>query len=359
MPSPSSNNAIVASAGSGKTEEIVLRALAIAPNERVLMTTFTDNGAKEIRARLVMKTGRIPSNIEVIPWLTLLLKHGVRPYQNPIVGVNTVSGLHFERRLGFPRKANVRAYYLDRSGNAYRDYLAEFAILLNTESRGAVIKRLADIFDHLFYDEIQDISGRDFEFLELLMASSVSVTVVGDPRQGTFSTTQSRTNRGMTKSKVLKWISGLEKRGTLEVEIQDHSMRCNQYICDFSDSLYPELAATQSRNEVKTGHDGVFLLRTADVEAYASLHEPQLLVWSSKSRSFGLTPRNMGDSKGQTFDRVVISPTVPMEKYLQSGAVLVPEALAKFYVAVTRARYSVAVVLDRPGSSQLPYWAPK
>jgi DNA helicase II / ATP-dependent DNA helicase PcrA len=356
MPSPSSNKAIIASAGSGKTEEIVVRALAVPTTERVLLTTYTDNGANEIRARLTTKSGRIPSNIEVLPWLTFLLNHGVRPYQHPLVGTNEVTGLHFERRQGFPKKSDARTYYLDRSGNAYRDYLAEFAVMLDAESGGAVVERISQIYHHIFYDEVQDISGRDFEFLELLMASQVSVTVVGDPRQGTFSTTQSRTNRGLTKSAVMKWVGGLEDRKVLEIEIHDYSMRCNQHICDFADDLYPELPRTQSRNTLATAHDGVFLLKSEDVAQYVSAHAPQLLVWNRRSESFGLHARNMGDSKGLTFDRVLISPTATMEKFLQSGAPLAPEALAKFYVAVTRARHSVAIVLEHAGSSTLQYW---
>jgi DNA helicase-2/ATP-dependent DNA helicase PcrA len=358
MPSPSLNKAIIAAAGSGKTEEIVTLALSVPSDEGVLITTYTDNGATEIRNRIVSKVGMIPANIRVTPWLTFLIRHGVKPYQNPILGINQVAGLHFKPRLGFPKKADVEKYYLDSASRIYRDYLSEFAYLLNERSAGAVVARIATIFPHIFYDEIQDISGRDFEFLELLMDSAATVTMVGDPRQGTFSTTQSRTNRGLTKSEVTKWLEGLQAKKKLQIEAMNHSHRCRPEICSFSDALYPDLDQTESRNSITTNHDGVFLVRTNDVAAYIQEHQPQLLVWNKNSETFGVSARNMGDVKGLTYNRVLINPTVPISLYLQKGADLAKESRAKFYVGVTRARQSVAIVLDKPGASDLPYWAP-
>jgi len=354
----SSNKIIVASAGSGKTEEIVNSALAVSTSERVLMTTYTDNGAREIRERIQSKVGFIPANIEVVTWFSVLLKHGVKPYQNDVVGVNIVRGLHFEKRLGFPKKTDIQPYFLDGSSNVYRDYLSEFALLVNERSNGAMMERFSQIFSHFYFDEIQDISGRDFEILELLLKSTVSVTLVGDPRQGTFSTTQSRTNRGQTKSHIMKWVSRLETAGLVDVEVQNHSNRCGQPICDFADALYPDHAATESRNEVRTTHDGVVFVRVADVSAYVSAFSPQLLVWNARSEKFGLRSRNMGEVKGLTFERVLINPTGTILRYMQKGDALAEETRAKFYVAITRARQSVAIVVDKPGQSSLLYWQP-
>lgn len=333
-------------------------ALAVPPDEGVLITTYTDNGATEIRNRIVSKVGFVPSNIRVIPWLTFLIRHGVKPYQNPAVGINQVSGLHFEKRFGFPRKADVQKYYLDSASRVYRDFLSEFACLLNEQAGGAVVARIATIFPHIFYDEIQDISGRDFEFLELLMDSPATVTVVGDPRQGTFSTTQSRTNRGLTKSEVTKWLEELHAKKKVDLVSMNYSHRCRPEICSFSDALYPDREQTESRNVIATAHDGVFLVRTADVAAYIQEHQPQLLVWNKNSETFGASARNMGDVKGLTYERVLINPTGPMALFVQKGTDLAKESRAKFYVGVTRARQSVAIVLDTAGSSELAYWEP-
>jgi hypothetical protein len=63
---------------------------------------------------------------------------------------------------------------------------------------------------------------------------------------------------------------------------------------------------------------------------------------------------NFGKSKGLGFDRVLIYPTKPIIKYLKDGLltkvvkdkILPALEFPNFYVALTRARYSVAIVYD-------------
>lgn len=93
-----------------------------------------------------------------------------------------------------------------------------------------------------------------------------------------------------------------------------------------------------------TGHDGVHVISRFDVLEYADRFQPQVLRHDKRANTRGLPAINIGVSKGSTYDRVLIFPTKPMLKYLENRdpAVLKkPEAL---YVAVTRARHSVAFV---------------
>jgi hypothetical protein len=53
-------------------------------------------------------------------------------------------------------------------------------------------------------------------------------------------------------------------------------------------------------------------------------------------------------------ERVLIGPTQPMVKFLRSGMALEDQAACSLYVAVTRARTSVAFVDDKPQSLRLP-----
>ena len=56
---------------------------------------------------------------------------------------------------------------------------------------------------------------------------------------------------------------------------------------------------------------------------------------------------NFGESKGATFDRVLIYPTVDMINWIVNNkSKLTDGARAKFYVGLTRAKYSVAVIFD-------------
>ncbi len=61
---------------------------------------------------------------------------------------------------------------------------------------------------------------------------------------------------------------------------------------------------------------------------------------------------------GMTYERVLIVPTGPIAKFIATGVHLEANSASSFYVAVTRARQSVAIVMDRPGKSTLPYWSP-
>ncbi|MNF10555.1 hypothetical protein D3C80_2115320 [compost metagenome] len=59
-----------------------------------------------------------------------------------------------------------------------------------------------------------------------------------------------------------------------------------------------------------------------------------------------------------TYERVLIVPTEPIARFIASGAYLEANSASSFYVAVTRAEQSVAIVLDKAGSSSLPFWNP-
>ncbi|MBA9083872.1 ATP-dependent exoDNAse (exonuclease V) beta subunit [Fontibacillus solani] len=56
---------------------------------------------------------------------------------------------------------------------------------------------------------------------------------------------------------------------------------------------------------------------------------------------------NFGESKGITFERVLIYPTQPFTQWIKNNNFeLLPTSRSKFYVALTRAQYSVGIVYD-------------
>ena len=59
-------------------------------------------------------------------------------------------------------------------------------VIINLE--GLVIDRLEHIYDCIYIDEVQDLAGYDFDFLELMLLSKVKLIVVGDSRQATYFT---------------------------------------------------------------------------------------------------------------------------------------------------------------------------
>jgi superfamily I DNA/RNA helicase len=340
------NSAIIASAGSGKTTGIVNAALAM-NGKQVLITTYTLENLHNIETCFIRIHGCIPVNIKIQSWFSFLLQDGARPYQNmkgmdiPIESVNFIAV-----RNRFLKKENLN-YYFDKGNNIYRDVFSDYVCETNKASGGKVITRLQDIYDVIYIDEVQDLSGYDLDFVELLLRSEIEVHTVGDPRQSTYFTSRSTRNAKYKGIHIVDWLRELEKKKLLKIDSQAISHRCNQDICDLADDLYPALDRCKSHNTEKTGHDGVHRVQRADIEKYVDEHQPAVLRWDVRVNTGGLPAMNFGTVKGHTFDRVLIFPTGDFRKYLDDGNLskLKDMTLAKFYVAITRARFSVAFVV--------------
>jgi len=173
MPSPK-NLAIIAAAGSRKTEVIIEMALAD-PGRRVLITTYTDENKRQITARIQAKSdGLVPPNITISGWFTFLVNQAVRPYQNSVTGrVGHVGVLNFIGAKARGVSKSQSAYFFDRHGDIFRDGVSDFACIANTNSEGKVINRLEQIYDDIYIDEVQDLVGYDLDFLDLLLKSTI------------------------------------------------------------------------------------------------------------------------------------------------------------------------------------------
>lgn len=351
MPSPN-NFAIIAAAGSRKTQFIVEQALA-EPNNRILITTYTNENKRQITSRLAHLNGVAPSNVTVAGWFTFLINECARPYQRAVIDQpNLIGALNFDgERNRYTPRSNARSFFLDSSYNMYRDTVSRFVCDAERATGGLVTKRLSEMLDHIYVDELQDLVGYDLEFLDLLMDSSVDLTIVGDPRQCTYSTNDSPKYKKYRGAGLLDWFS--ERKTKCALETRQECFRCNQAICDFADALYPNLPPTTSRNTDVTGHDGIVFVRSSEVLNYVREHSPVVLRDNKKVDTLGLPAINFGVSKGSTYGRVLIFPTNPMLKYLASKDLKVVGSKDRLYVAVTRARHSVAFVVPDYGRFQI------
>jgi hypothetical protein len=352
-PSPS-NRAVIAAAGSGKTEYVIARALAAPPGRRVLITTYTQENGAQILRRIREAHGCPPPGVRVEGWFSFLISQAARPYQSAVTGqADFVGTLNLQARhpQGI-RRADWRRYYFDRIGDIRPAGLPEFACQADHNTGGAVIRRLEAMLDEIYIDEFQDLAGYDLDFLDLLFASRIQVTVVGDPRQHTYSTNHSPRNKQYRGRGVMNWLA--QRAGTCTLEVRDESMRCNQDICDWADALYLELPRTNSRNQASTGHDSVVCIAPQDVPAYIGKYDPIILRDSKRADTMGLPAMNIGIAKGSTFDRVLIFPTKPMLRYIKTTDPSVLKAPERLYVAVTRARHSVAFVVNPKDANYVP-----
>jgi DNA helicase-2/ATP-dependent DNA helicase PcrA len=345
MPSP--NLIIIAAAGAGKTTWIVNEALKH-PQRRALFVTYTDQNTEEIRKVFYRRFGRVPPNMTIMPWFTFLLHDVVRPYQNYIYSRRVDSIMLVNGKSATMIKAgDVNRYYFSSGDLIYTDKAALFGLKCNEASGGKVIDRIVAIYDHIYIDEVQDLAGYDLELVEALLRSKAAISAVGDQRQATLRTNYSSKNSKFSGPAIIDKFREWEKKGLCRIEEMPGSHRCQQAICDVADSLYPEFPKTKSLNKETPNHCGVFVVNSRDALAYAERFCPQALRHSIKTNCQGLDALNFGVAKGQTFERVMIFPTGPIQKFLRTGDTAhVKASLEKLYVGITRARSSVTFVHD-------------
>jgi superfamily I DNA/RNA helicase len=342
------NKLIIAAAGSGKTTHIVNEALKI-KNEQVLITTYTEANEAEIRKKIAKKNKCIPENITVQTWFSFLLQHGARPYQGGLFD-KEIKGLVLvnEQSARGIKESDTRKHYFTNNQNIYSDKLSKFVVKCNERCKGNVIDRLTRIYKHIFIDEVQDLAGYDLVFLKLLFNSTADTLLVGDPRQGTYSTNNASKNKQFQKSKIIHFFED----NTITIATDSVSLVTNYRsitpICKFSNKLFPDLPKTLSGNNEKPGHEGVFLIRKKDVNSYLETFHPAQLRYSiTTAVNEDFFVRTFGSSKGLTFERVLIYPTNEIIKWLGNNKTdLKPTTRSKFYVAITRAKYSVGIVCD-------------
>lgn len=341
---PSNSCVIIACAGGRKTTCIVEHALQQA-NLRILITTYTNENLSQIYATINRIKGFIPPTFSVDTWYSFLLRDFIRPYQNILLD-RQVNSIDFQSTPPYVnRQEKPNNYYLNRNNDIYRDRVSDFGFRCNSISGNLTINRLEKIYDYIYIDEMQDLSGWDLDLTKLLIDSKIPVMLVGDPRQSTFQTNNSQKNKNLT---LHRWVDSLQNESGCSIEERTDCYRSNQTICDFADDLFPEYPRTTSKNIAQTGHDGIFLIRKEDVPEYVSNFAPIILRWNKVTNTLNFPAMNFGISKGSTFDRVLIFPTKPMKDYINKKdiTVLKPKSKSLFYVAVTRARFSVAFVVD-------------
>lgn len=332
-------------AGSGKTTRLVKYALRF-KNKKIIITTYTNKNLQEIQKKFYEINGFIPANIQIATWFSFLLDECCRPYQKCMGIQHRITNIHFVTSIStkFVKKINVQKYYFDNNNAIYNDKIAEFANNCMSKTNN-VINRLESICDYIFIDEAQDLSGYDFELLDRILESNLKIIMVGDSRQNTFNTSPTRKNKKFAQN-IYEWFLEKQNKKKGILKFLTKCWRCNSLICNFADNIYPELEKSISKNVIKTGHDGIFYVRKNDFLSYCNQYNPTILVNDVRAKKNvpNMQTLNFGLSKGLTVNRTLIVPTKPIKDYLKKGKILTSKD--KFYIAVTRAKYSVAFLID-------------
>lgn len=236
--------------------------------------------------------------------------------------------------------------YVTASGNVYSNMISKLPCVLDELSNGCVFRRIRKIFSYVFVDEIQDFVGYDLEVIKKLHEVGCNMTLVGDPRQTTYRTHYEAKYKKYAGGKIVIFVQDNIAGMNIDTTTLSTSYRNNQIICDLANQMYPDMKPCDSAMNEKTGHDGIFWVHENDIDKYVDIYNPVQLRYDKRTKVNPIPKTmNFGLSKGLTFNRVLIYPTKPMLDWLSGKSKdMKDESLSKFYVAVTRARYSVAFV---------------
>ena len=326
---------IFAVAGSGKTTHIVS---GLSNDKRSLIVTYTQSNCDNLRKKIVAKfNGRWPEHITLMTYFSFLNSFCYKPFLSDKF---KSKGLIYEKNPSqYLKKTNID-YYMTKTRYLYSNRLAllvEVAGILDD-----VRERICIYFDEFIIDEIQDISGRDFTFLEHLMATNVDTLFVGDFYQHTFDTSRD----GPVNNNLFNDYTSYEQRFTSKGFLADkttltNSWRCSKNICDYireqlgiqMDSNRPDTDNTQ----IKYVSNGEHIRAIMEDEGTIKLHY-------RNSAKCGSGHKNWGDSKGEDHhnDVCVLLNKTTLENY-NAGKLntLKPSTKNKLYVAITRARGNV------------------
>ena len=328
---------IFAVAGSGKTTHIVNSLLA---DKRYLIVTYTISNYENLFAKISKKySGLWPENVTLMTYFQFLYRFCYKPFLSDEI---CAKGVIYEPNPDQYAKQNNCNYYLSPGGYFYSNRLSFFL-----EKIGIIddIKtRIQDYYDKFIIDEIQDIAGRDFNFLELLMETNVDMLFVGDFYQHTFDTSRDgNVNKSLFDDRAAYEARFSQKGVTPDSKTLVNSWRCSKNICDFISS---NLGIQISSNCSNENFDVFFV--TDEKEKAAILGNSDIVkLHYRECYKYGSDRRNWGDTKGEDCyqDVCVMLNKETMRKY-KSGKLsdLAPSTRNKLYVAITRAHRNVYLI---------------
>jgi DNA helicase-2/ATP-dependent DNA helicase PcrA len=377
------NELWLAGAGSGKTNKIITDAIEVLKRGgRVLVVTYTTNNQAELRARFTKLYGASSEHFVVKGLFSFYLEDLVRPYQNEIFPdrITTISftennphlmpGTTYYIKNRAEKSAdgtiNPLHYLTPCKTKAYSGLLAKLATLIAKQSKDAPAKRLKGVYQKIFFDEVQDLVGWDYDVIKSLNnVMPDAICCVGDFRQTIYTTTFGHKSPLTPPEKIDYFVGKLK----FEKHSMPNNRRCIQEICNLSDAIhsgqYDKTISDVTKIPAELAHhSGVFIVKRSQITEYLAAFQPQVLRWSSTTGTNYLPSSvscyTFGSSKGLGFDRVLI---VPTEKHLKfvCGNVKAfekektDESQNKLYVAITRARYSLAVLVEDKLAKNLPY----
>ena len=283
-----------------------------------------------------------------------------------IILVNEISGTvktKDGRYIKTYKADDLKKKFLADNNHIYSDKLSEFAYNCYDARKIQFQERMKKIFSHILIDEVQDLSAWDYNIIAILLKTvNLQTIMCGDLRQKTYSTTPG-TKWAKYKGRIdtfLKREINTKRHNYIDVDetTLNHSHRFGKEIADFASRVigdnFPKTEPCQCeecirRQELFKGRKGVSLLKRSDVPSFIMRYKPMALIWDKKHyEQVNTYICNYGEAKGITADTCIIFPTKTiLSKFLSSEQnQLGDNTRCKLYVAVTRARYISAIVVE-------------
>lgn len=331
---------IFAVAGSGKTTAIVK---SLSRDKRSLIITYTIANYENLCRKISEKfDGEWPEGIHVMKYFTFLYRFCYKPFLSDKVGAK---GLYYKPNPNMRLRQSQAAYYITSTKYLYSNRLA---FLLENEIDAGIDnikKRLEKYFDELIIDEVQDIAGRDFNFLEKLMTANLNMFFVGDFYQHTYDTSRDgNVNKNLFDNKSIYESRFIAQGVTCDVVSLGNSWRCSPSICRF---VTAKLRIEISSNCQDDGEDNVVYIsdkrRITELMADSSI----IKLHYQKAAQYGIGHKNWGETKGedQYQDVCVMLNKTTAKKYAADKLHELPASTRnKLYVAITRAHGKVYLV---------------
>lgn len=348
------NNVEIAVAGSGKTWGICKEVISKIENnsqKKILLITYTNKGIESLKKTyLKQNLGVLHERVIFKTWYQFLLSEFIKPYQNVITNENNyIKSFDFSKQYGYVnfKARGTLEHYINKSGDVLSNFASELGVDINEKSQGKVIKRLEKIYSDIYIDEVQDLSGEDFKILDLLFKSMLNIKCVGDYKQSTYTTHNTKKNKKITGLNIINYFKNLEDKNIIHLRYNLHTKRFGKEICCFANTIFPnetEEMLSSQKIDVMPDNIGVYIISKKDLEKYYNYYCPQILKYDTKTETDNYNSLNFGQCKGMTFDRVVIYPNNIFRDFLLKNQEI--KSKSKYYVAVTRARFSVVFVFD-------------
>lgn len=373
------NRVIFAAAGHGKTYSLCSQAknAVSKSNKYVLLISYTNEGVNSLKNEYrKQNNGVLDSRVIIKTWYNFLLSEFIKPYQCLLklknethcrkvgcqIDENQIKSIAFyendEKSKGktiYKETKEIVSYFINKNNDIHPNKVSDLAVLCNEHSGGAAIKRLEEIYSHVFIDELQDYAGWDLEIFLFLFKSQINIFCVGDYKQSIFQTHHSNKNSNYKGKKIYDFFRKHEEAGLCHIKHATTTRRFGQKICDFINTIYDDPDSQVKPDPISPQKDaedcGVYIIEPARLSEYCSYYHPVILRHSAAGSINFEHQSNVytyGAVKGATYERVVVIPTTDINSFIENQRKIESEQTrAKFYVACTRAKYSLILAVDK------------